>query len=168
MSFFLPKSALLCKFFILFNSTIKTTISLSFSFQTLDLFLARFPLLLPFFYHTISGTSGRNCLLFPPPLLSGCNTSSVTHLFRGMTQTMSRPGGLRRSSHPLFHVASLLLSLVSTLLFTRTGGLLSHKSSQTHRSLLYSVRNLCPLVELVESSFAFDTTVQHSVKLLHF
>ena len=40
-------------------------------------------------------------------------------------------------------VVSLLLSLVSTLVFSRTGGVLSHQSSLTRRFPLFSHRGTC-------------------------
>ena len=47
--------------------------------------------------------------------------------------------------HPLQSLAaSLLLSLVFTLLFSRTGGLLSHRNSLTHRFPRFLPRNLFP------------------------
>ena len=51
-----------------------------------------------------------------------------------------------RPPQPL--VVSLLLSLTSTLLFSRTGGVLSHRSSLTHRFPQFPPRNLCSLVML--------------------
>ena len=49
-----------------------------------------------------------------------------------------------RYSFPLQSlVVSLLLSLVSTLVFSRTKGLLSHRNSSTHRFPRFPLRNLC-------------------------
>ena len=45
-------------------------------------------------------------------------------------------------------VVSLLLSLVSTLVLSRTGGVLSHQSILTHRFPRFPPRNLCSLVML--------------------
>ena len=45
-------------------------------------------------------------------------------------------------------VVSFLLSLVSTLLSSRTGGILSYLNSLTHRSSQFPPRNLCSLVML--------------------
>ena len=53
---------------------------------------------------------------------------------------------------------SLLLSLVSTLVFSRTGGVLSHRSSLTHRFHRFPLRNLCSLVMLAVSSLVFAAT----------
>ena len=55
---------------------------------------------------------------------------------------------------------SLLLSLVSTFLFSRTGCVLSHRNSSTHRFPRFPPRNLCSLVTLAVFSFvcaAMDT-----------
>ena len=61
---------------------------------------------------------------------------------------MSWPDGERYSRHLQFLVVFLLLSLVSTLLFSRTGGVLSHLNFSTHRLPRFSPRNLCSLVML--------------------
>ena len=55
-------------------------------------------------------------------------------------------------------LASLLISLVSTLLFFRTGGVLSHGSSLTHRFPRFPPRNLCSLVTLAACSLVFAAT----------
>ena len=55
-------------------------------------------------------------------------------------------------------VVSLLLSLVSTLAFSRTGGVLSHQSILTHRFPRFPPRNLCSLVMLAVSSLVFAAT----------
>ena len=57
---------------------------------------------------------------------------------------------------------SLLLSLASTLVLSRTGGVLSHLNSLTHRFPRFPPRNLCFLVMLTVSSLvhaATDTAV---------
>ena len=53
---------------------------------------------------------------------------------------------------------SLLFSLVSTLVFSRTRGVLSHRSSLTHRFSRFPPRNLCSLVMLAVFSLAFTAT----------
>ena len=55
-------------------------------------------------------------------------------------------------------VVSLLLSLVSTLVLSRTGGVLSHRSSLTLRFPRFLPRNLCSLVMLAVSSLVFAAT----------
>ena len=75
-----------------------------------------------------------------------------------MTQQMSWPDR-ERYSHPLQSlVVSLLLSLVSTLVFSRTGGVLSHRSSSTHRFPRFPPRNLCSLVMLAVFSLVYAAT----------
>ena len=64
------------------------------------------------------------------PALSGYNGSPDTHFSRGTTPLMSWPDGERYLQSL---VVSLLLSLVSTLVFSRAGGVLSHLNSLTHR-----------------------------------
>ena len=48
-------------------------------------------------------------------------------------------------------VVSLLLSLVSALVFSRTGGVLSHPNSWTHRFPRFPLRYLCSLCPLSSS-----------------
>ena len=101
--------------------------------------------------------SGRNCLL-SPPVLSGYNGSSDTCFFRETTQLMSWPDGEGYSCPLQFFVVFFLLSLVSTYHFSRTGGVLSHLNSLTHRFLQFPARNLCSLVTLAVWFFAFAST----------
>ena len=73
----------------------------------------------------LCGRSGRNGLL-SPPVLSDYNRSPDTRFSRGTTKLMCWPNG-ERCLHPLQPlVVSLLLSLVFTFVFSRTGGELSH------------------------------------------
>ena len=65
---------------------------------------------------------------------------------------------LRYLRPPQSLVVSLLLSLVSTLFFSRTGGVLSHRSFLTHRFLHFPPRNLCSLVMLAVSFLVFAAT----------
>ena len=61
--------------------------------------------------------------------------------------------------HPLQSlVASLILSLVSTLFFFRTGGVLSHLNSLTHRFPRFPPRKLCSLTTLAVFSLVFAAT----------
>ena len=71
--------------------------------------------------------------VFSLPILSGYNGSPDTRFYRGTTRLMSWPDGERYLRPLLSLVVSLLLSLVSTLVFSRTGGVLSHRSSLTCR-----------------------------------
>ena len=71
---------------------------------------------------------------------------------------MSWPDRVRYLRPPQFLVVSLLLSLVSTLVLSRTGGVLSHRSSLIHRFPQFPPRNLCYLVMLAMSSLVFAAT----------
>ena len=55
-------------------------------------------------------------------------------------------------------VVSLLLSLVSTVVFSRTGGVQSLRSILTHRFPQFPLMNLCFLVMLAVSSLVFAAT----------
>ena len=55
-------------------------------------------------------------------------------------------------------VVSFLLSLVSTLVFSPTGGVLSHLNSSTQRFLRFPQRDLCSLVTLAVCSFVYVAT----------
>ena len=89
-----------------------------------------------------------------------------TRFSRGTTRLMSWPNGERYLSFLQFHVVSLLLSFVFTLLFSRTGAVLHHLNSLTNRFPRFPMRNLCSLVTLAVPSFVFATTDIVSVKLL--
>ena len=155
---FLMKTAPFCTLFAGLGSTSKSAISLLFSFYlALVLSSPPCPLFLLSFCLNLCGTSGRNCLL-SPPVLSGYNGSPDTRFSRGTTQLMSWPDGERYLRPPQCLVASLLLSLVFTLFFSRIGGVLSHLNSSTHRLPQFPPRNLCSLVMLVVFSFVFAAT----------
>ena len=149
------KPAPSCTLFAGLGNTIKPAISLLFSScLTLVLSSPPCPLLHLSSNPKLCGRSGRNCLL-SPPVLSGYNGPPDTRFSRGTTQLMSLPDG-ERCLRPLQSlVVSLLLSLVSTLVFSRTGGVLSHRSSLTHRFPQFPLRNLCSLVMLAVSSLVF-------------
>ena len=84
------------------------------------------PLLYLSFYLKLSGTSGRNFSLqvYYQPTMG----LWIFHVFRATTPLISWPDGSSTSAVPL------LLPLLSTLLFSRTGGALSYLNSSTHRS----------------------------------
>ena len=133
--------------------------------DSLSLFSTHCPLLHLSFYLNLSGTSGRNCLL-SPPLPLGYDGSLDTPFFRGTTQLVSWLGGVHYFYPLQFLVVSLLLPLLSTPVFTRVGGELSHSNSLTHRFIQCPLRNLCSLVTLAGPlSFSLQWT-QFSVKLL--
>ena len=152
------KPAPFCKLFAGLGSTNKSAISFLFSYYlTLALFSPPCPLLRLSFYLKLSGRSGRNCLLFPPAL-SGYNVSTDTRFSRATTRLMSWPDG-EHYSYPLQSlVVFLLLSLVSTLVFSRTGGVLSHPNSSTHRFPRFPPRNLCSLITLTVFSLVYAAT----------
>ena len=91
--------------------------------------------------------SGRICL-FSPPVLSGYNGSLDTRISRGTMRLMSWPDGEHYSCPLQSLVATHFLSLVSTLLLFRTGGVQSHVNSLTRMFPRFSPRNLCSLVTL--------------------
>ena len=130
---------------------------LFFSCLTLVLSSPPCPLLYLSCYLKLCGRSGRSCP-FSPPDLSGYNGSPDTRVSRETTQLMSLPDG-ERCLRPLQSlVVSLLLSLVSTLVFSRTGGVLSLPNILTHRFPQFPPRNLCSLVMLAVFSLVFAAT----------
>ena len=140
------------------GSTNKSAISLLFSYYlTLVLYSPPCPLLHLSSYLKLCGRSGRNCLLFPS-VLSDYNGSPDTCFSRGTTRLMSWPGGERYLRPLQSLVVSLLLSLVSTLVFSQTGGALSHLNSLTHRFPRFPTRNLCSFVMLAVFSLVFAAT----------
>ena len=142
------KPASFCKLFAGLGSTNKSATSiLFFSSLTLAPSLLPCPLLHLSFYLNFSGRSGKNCLLFSS-VLSGYNGFPDTSLFRKTTRVMSWPDGEQYSRPLQSRVVSLLLLLVSTLLFSRTGGVPSHLNSLTHRFPRFPLKNLYSLVRL--------------------
>ena len=105
-------------------------------------------------YLKLCGRSGRNCLL-SSAVLSGYNGSPDTRFYRGTTRLTSLPDGERYLRPPLSLVVSFLLSLVSTLVLSQTGGVLSLPNILTHRFPRFPLRNLCSLVMLAVFSFVF-------------
>ena len=128
--------------------------SLLFCYLTLVLSSPPCPFLHLFFYLKLCGRSGRNCLL-SLSVLSGYNRSPDTRFSWGTTQPTSLPDGERYLRPLQSLVVSLLLSLVSTLVFSQTGGILSLPNILTHRFPRFPLRNLCSLVMLAVSSLVF-------------
>ena len=152
---FLLKPAPFCTLFAGLGNTNKSAISLLFSYYlTLVLSLPPCPLLHLSCYLKLCGRSGRNRLL-SPSVLSGDNGTPDTRFSRGMIWLMSLPDGVRYLRPLQSLVVSLLLSLVSTLVLSRTGGILSHRSSLTHKFPQFPLRNLFSLVMLTVSSLIF-------------
>ena len=139
------------------GSTNKFATSLLFSScLTLVLFSPPCPFLHLSSYLKLCGRSGRSCLF--SRVLSGYSGSQDTRFSRGTTRLMSWSDGERYLRPPQSIVVSLLLSLVSTVLLSRTGGELSHLNSLTHRFPGFPTRNLFFLVMLDVSSLVFAAT----------
>ena len=85
-----------------------------------------------------------------PAVLPGYNGSPDTHFSWVTMRLMSWPVG-EHYSCPLQY---LVVFLVSTL-FSRTGGILSHQNSLTHRFPQFPPRNLCFLVILAVFSLVY-------------
>ena len=151
------KPAPFCVLFAGLGSTIKSAISLLFYYLTLVLSSPPCPLFHLSSYLKLCGRSGKNCI-FSPPVLSDYNGSSDTRFSRRTTRLMSWPDGERYLRPPQSLVVSLPLSLASTLVFSRTGGVLSYRSSLTHRFPRSPPRNLCSLVMLAVSSLVSTAT----------
>ena len=115
------------------------------------------PLLHLFSYLNLSGKSGRNCLS-SPSALSGCNGPTDSCFSRETTQLMSWPDVERYSCSLETPVVSPLLSLVYTLVFSWTGGVLFHQNSSTHKLPRSPPRNLCSLITLAVWSLVFAGT----------
>ena len=148
------KPAPFCMLFAGLGNTNKSAISLLFSYYP-TLVLSSPPCLLHLFYYLkLCGRSGRNCLL-SPPVLSGYNESSDTRFSRGTTRLTSLPDGEHYLHPPQSLVVFLFLSLVSTLVFFRTGGVLSLPNILTHSFPRFPLMNLCSLVMLAESFLVF-------------
>ena len=111
------KPAPSCKLFAGLGSTNEVCHFSSLSL-TLALSSPPCPLLRLFFYVKLCGRSGRKCLL-SPPVLSDHNGSPDTHSSRETTRLISWPDEERYSCPLQFYAVSLLLPLVSTLLFVR-------------------------------------------------
>ena len=110
-----------------------------------------------FLYLKLCGRSGRNCL-FSLLAISDYNGSPNTRFYQGTTRLMSWPDEERYLHLLQSFLVSLLLSLVSTVVLSRTGGVLSHRSILTHRLPQFPPRNLCSLVMLAGFSLVFAAT----------
>ena len=155
---FLLKPALFCTLFAGLGSTNKSDIFLLFSsYLTLVLSSPPCPLLHLSSYLKLCGRSGRNCPL-SPPVLSDYNGSPDTRFSWGTTWLMSWPNGERYLRPLQSLVVSLLLPLASTLIFSRTGGVLSHLIFSTHRFPRFPLRNLCSLVTLTVCFLVYAAT----------
>ena len=105
-------------------------------------------------------------LSFLSLVLLGYHGSPDICFFWGTTQVRSWPDGERYSGPLQSLVVSLLLSLVSTHHFSRTGGVLCHRDSLIHRFPRFPPRILAFSSRLL---FAFSSSLQPSQpKLLSF
>ena len=151
------KPAPFCTLFAGLSSNSKSAISLLFSsYLTLVVTLQLCFLLRLSFYLKLCGRSGRYCLL--SSVLSGYNGSTDICFSWGTMRLMSWPDRERYLCTLQSLVVSLLLSLVSTILFSRTGGVLSHQNSLTRRFPRFPPRNLCSLLMLAVFSLAYAAT----------
>ena len=149
------KPAPFCTLFAGLGSTSESAIFPLFScYLTLVLSSPPCPLLHLSSSLKLCGRIGRNCLLSPPGL-SDYNGSPDIRFSQGTTRLMSWPDGERYLRPLQSLVVSLLLSIISILLFSRTGGVLSHQNSSTHWFPRFPPRNLYSLVVLTVSSLVF-------------
>ena len=152
------KPAPFCTLLADFGSTNRSAIFLLFSYYlTLVLSSPPCPLLHLSSYLKLCGRSGTTCLLFSS-VLSGYNGSPDTRFSQVTTRLISWPDRERYLRPPQSLVVSFLLSLVSTLVLSRTGGVLSPQSILTHRFPRFPPRNLCSLVMLAVSSLVYAAT----------
>ena len=128
-----------------------------FYYLSLVLFSPPCPLLHLSSYLKLCGRSGRNCLLSSSVLLD-YNGSPDTRFSQGTTRPMSWLDGERYLRPPQSLVVSLLLPVVSTLVLSWIGGVLSHRSILTHRFPRFPPRNLCSLVMLAVSFLDYAAT----------
>ena len=136
-------------------SAAPTSLPLLFS-SHMTLVLSSPPVLFSIFSFTT--ISVRNCLP-SHPVLSGYNGSLDTHFSQETTQLMSWPDRERYlESCPLQSLLVSLLSLSSVLLFSRTGVILSHQNSSTHRFPQFPPRSLCFLITLAVFSLIYAAT----------
>ena len=151
------KPAPFCTLFAGLGSTNKSAISLLFSYLTLVLSSPPYPLLCLSSYLKLCGRSGRNCFL-SPPVQSGYKWVPGHSFLPGndVADKLARRGALLAPSAIPCSLSSLISHI--TLLFSRTGGILSHRNSVTHRSPQFPPRNLYSLAMLVVSSLVYSAT----------
>ena len=143
------KPAPFCTLFAGLGSTNKSAIFLLFYYLTLVLSSPPFFLLSQTLWHILQKLSSLSCsirLQWVPgfSFLPGNDAADE----------LARRGALLAHSA----ISCSLLSLVSTLVLSRTGGVLSHQSILTHRFPRFPPRNLCSLVMLAVSSLVYAAT----------
>ena len=148
----LLKSALFCTLFAGLSSTNKPVTSLFLSDSRSDLATLSSPSFL--LLETMADLTGTVFSL----LFYEANGSPDTRFYRETTRLVSWPDGVRYLCPLQSLVVSLLLSLVSTLVFSRTEGILSHRSSLTRHFPRFPPRNLCSLVMLAVFSLVYAAT----------
>ena len=158
------KPAPFCKLFAGLGSTNKSATSLLLQSDSCSVLSSIFPFTLIcclvwcfFFVYFYLNISGRNFFLFPP-VLSGYDGSLDTRFSRPTTRLMSWPDGECYLFPQQSLVVSLLFSLVSIFLFSRTGGILSHLNFSTHRIHRFPPRNLCCYIMLAVFSLVYAGT----------
>ena len=149
------KPAPFCTLFAGLGSIIKSAIFLLFPYLTLVLSSPPCPLLHLSFYLNLCQ---KLFSIFSSSTVSGYYGSPDTRFSRGTTRLMSWPDGERYLFPQQSLVVSLLFSLVSTLVFSRTGGVLSHLNSSTYRFPPFPPRNLCFYVMLTAFSLVYTAT----------
>ena len=100
-----------------------------------------------------------------PPLLLGYNKFPNTHFFRGKTRMVSWLDRVCYSCLLQSHAVFLLLSLVSTLIFSRSKDVLSHRNSSTHMSLGVHLRSWAPSSRSLCARLSSLQLTQPSVEL---
>ena len=111
------------------------------------------PLLHLSFYLKLAGRSGRKCFLFSCSIRLQWVPGHSFLPGNDAADELARRGALLAPS-----AVSFLSSLVFTLLFSRTGGVLSHRNSLTHKFPRFPLRNLCSLVMLAVFSLVYAAT----------
>ena len=145
-----------CKLFAGLGSSNKSAISL-----LLSDFCSVLSSTFPFASISLEDMEGT---FFSPRVLSGYKGSLDTCFSQGTMQLMSWPDEEHYLCPLQSFVVSLLLSLVSTLLLSCTGGVLSHLNFLTHRFPQFPWRNLCSLIMLTVFSLESPScsTCRHS------
>ena len=148
----LLKPAPLCKLFAGLGNTIKSAISLLLLSNSCPSFITLSSppsfILSQFLWQELSSLSSCSIRLHWVP----------GHSFfwgNDVADELARRGALLA---PLQSLVVSLLLFVSTLVFSRTGDVLSHRNSSTHRFPRFPLRNLCFYVMLAVFSFVFDAT----------